>query len=141
MTRRKQKRAPKKSSASRTSRVTYYYRTKFVAHGDLLDRNYRVPVKVALHADDWCMGLFQVTPLFAFGESVFWQALSRHDVVALYIAGCNINARVATKGDNGTIWIYAEEVLRGLAKPVFVEEDFAERGTRDAKRKKAQRNG
>jgi hypothetical protein len=133
MTRRKQRRAPKKSSASRT--------TKFVAHGDLLSRNYRIPVKVALHADDWCIGLFQVTPLSAFGVSSFWQALSRHDVVALYIAGCNINARVATKGDNGTIWIYAEEVLRGLAKPVFVAEDLAERGTRDAKRKMVRRNG
>ena len=87
------------------------------------------------------MGLFQVTPLSAFGESVFRQALSRLDVVELYIAGCNIIARVATKGDNGTIWIYAEEVLRGFAMPVFVEEDLGDRGTRDAKRKKAQRNG
>ncbi len=138
MTTRKRAPKPKKSSASRSSRVTYYYRTKFVAYGDMLGRDYRIPVKVALHAEDWCMGLFQVTPLSAFGVSVFRQAISRHDVVALYIAGCNINARVATKGGNGTIWIYAEEVLRGLARPVFVEEDFGDRGTREAKRKKAQ---
>ena len=98
MARRKQSRAPKNSSASRSSRVTYYYRTRFVAYGDLLGRDYRIPVKVALPADDWCIGLFQVTPLSAFGESVFRQALSRLDVVALYIAGRNINALVATKG-------------------------------------------
>lgn len=142
MARRKQKRAPKKSSASRSSRVTYYYRTKFVAYGDLLGRDYRIPVKVALPADDWCMGLFQVTPLSAFGESVFRQDLSRLDVVELFIAGRNINALVASKGD-GTIWIYAEEVLHGLAYRVSVEEDrlFGNRRTRDAKRKKLQRNG
>ena len=46
MARRKQNRAPKKSSASRSSRVTYYYyRTKFVAYGDLLGRDCRIPSK------------------------------------------------------------------------------------------------
>jgi hypothetical protein len=85
--------------------------------------------------------LFQVTPLSALGESVFRYALSRRDVVALYIAGCEINARVATTGDNGTIWIYAEDILHGLARPVFVDEDFGTCGTRDANRKKAQRHG
>ena len=144
MARRKQSRAPKNSSASRSSRVTYYYRTKFVAYGDLLGRDYRIPVKVALPADDWCIGLFQVTPLSSFGESVFRQALSRLDVVELYIAGRNIYALVASKGDNtGTIWIYAEEVLHGLAYRVCVEEDrlFGDRRKGDAKLKKAQRNG
>jgi hypothetical protein len=144
MARRKQKRAPKKSSASRYSRVTYYYRTKFVAYGDLLGRDYRIPVKVALPADDWCIGLFQVTPLSAFGENVFRQDLSRLDVVELCIAGSNIYALVASKGDNiGTIWIYAEEVLHGLAHRVSVEEDrlFGDRRKGDAKLKKAQRNG
>jgi hypothetical protein len=136
------KRAPKKSSASRSSRVTYYYRTEFLAYGDLLDRDYRIPVKVALPADDWCIGLFQVTPLSAFGESVFRHDLSRLDVVELFIAGCNINALVASKGD-GTIWIYAEEVLHGLAHRASVEEDrlFGDRAAGDAKLKKAQRNG
>jgi hypothetical protein len=119
MARRKKKKAPNKSSASRPSRVTYYYRTKFVAYGNLLGRDYRIPVKVALPADDWCIGLFHVTPLSAFGNSVFRQALSRLDVVELYIAGCNIYALVASKGDNaGTIWIYADAVLHGLAHRV-----------------------
>jgi hypothetical protein len=144
MTRRKQKRTPKKSSASKPSRVTYYYRTKFVAYGDLLGRNCRLPVKVALPADDWCMGLFQVTPLSAFGERVFRQDLSRLDVVELYIAGRNVNALVASKGDNsGKIWIYADEVLHGLGYRVSVEEDrlYGDRRKGDAKLKKAQRNG
>jgi hypothetical protein len=141
MVRRKQKGAPKKSSAFRPSRVAHRYQTKFVAHGDLLGRDYRISVKIALPAGDWCMGLLQVTPLSAFGDSIF-RHLSRHDVVALYVAGCNINARVATKGDKiGPISIYAEDVLRGLARPVFVDEDFGNRGTQDAKRKKAGRNG
>ena len=133
---------PKKSSASRPSRVTYYYRTKFVGYGDLLGRDYRIPVKVALPADDWCMGLFQVTPLSAFGRSIFRQDLSRLDVVELYITGRNVNALVASKGDN-TIWIYADEVLHGLGYRVTVEEDrlYGDRKTGDAKLKKAQRNG
>jgi hypothetical protein len=122
--------------------VTYYYRTKFLAHGDFLGRDYRIPVKVALPADDWCFGLLQVTPLSAFGESVFRHALLRRDVVALKIAGCDIEARIATKGDNtGQIWVYADGVLRGLAKPVFVEEDRQDAERKKAHQKKAHQNG
>ena len=127
-------------SASTSSRVTYYYRTKFVAHGELVGRDYRCAVKVALPADDWCCGLFQVTPLSAFGRSAI-RHFSRHDIVPLYIAGCNVNARVASKGHNGEIWIFAQEVFRALARPALVNEDFGDRKTRAAKRKKAPRNG
>ena len=89
------------------------------------------------------MGLFAGDAAFRNSARVSCgRRLSRHDVVALYIAGCNINARVATKGDNGTIWIYRRRgASRARSIRVFVEEDFVERGTRDAKRKKAQRNG
>jgi hypothetical protein len=140
MAKRKKERAPKKSSAARSSRVTYYYRTKFVAYGDLLlGRDHRLPVKVALPADDWCIGVFQVTPLSAFGERVVRQDLSRLDVIELYIAGSYIYALVAAKGDK-TIWIYADEVLRGLAHRVAVKEDrlYGDRRKGDAKLKKAQ---
>jgi hypothetical protein len=136
-----QKTVPEMSSAPRIAKGTLYYRTKFCAYGDLLGWRHRIYVKIAIPPDDWCIGLFRMTPLSAFGESVFRQSVSRHDIVALYLAGCHINARVASKGENGTIWIYAEEVLRGLARPVFVEEDFSDRGKRDAKRKKAKKNG
>jgi hypothetical protein len=135
------KRASKKSSAFRPLRVTHRYRTKFVAHGDLLGRDFRIPIKIALPAGDWCLGLLQVTPLSAFGDSIF-RHFSRHDVLALYVAGCDINARVATTGNKtGPISIYAEDLLRGLARPAFAEEDFGDHGMQDAKRKKARRNG
>jgi len=141
MKRRKQKSSQKKSAAARASRVTYYYRTKFVAYGDLLGRDYRIPVKVALPANDWCMGVFLVTPLSAFGRTVFAK-LTRLDVIKLCIAGCYVFALVASKGENA-LWIYAEEVLHGLARRVYVKEDrlFGDRRKGDAKLKKAQKNG
>ena len=155
MTTRKQKRAPKKSSvatqktapemssAARIAKGTLYYRTKFVAYGDLLGWRHRIYVRIALPPDDWCLLVLKMTPLSEFGESVFRQGLSTRDVVKLYVGGCYLNARVAAKGIDGTIYIYAKEVLRGLAGPAFVDGDrrLGNRGTRDAKRKKARRNG
>jgi hypothetical protein len=81
------------------------------------------------------MLLLEMTPLCEFGASVF-QGLSRHDVVELYVAGRNLNARVASKGADGKIYIYAEHVLRGLAgSRVEIRE------AQIAKSKKAGRNG
>jgi hypothetical protein len=141
MTTRQQKSGPKKPSFTRFSDVTRDYRFKFVADGDLMGPDYRIAIKIALPTFDLYMGLFKVTPLCAFGESVFRRALSRHDVVQLYVGGCYVSARVATKGDNtGTIWIHADEVLRGLAKLALV----CNRGnseTQNAKHNKAGRNG
>jgi hypothetical protein len=154
MTKGKQKRAPKKSSvatqktapelssAPRIAKGTRYYRTKFIAYGDLLGWRHRIYVKIALPPDDWCMLVLQMIPLSEFGESVF-QGLSTNDVVKLYVGGCYLNARVAAKGIDGTIYIRAEAVLRGLAGLSLVDGDrrLCNRGTRDAKRKKARGNG
>jgi hypothetical protein len=144
-----QKTVPEMSSAPRIAKGTLYYRTKFVAYGDLLGWRHRIYVKIALHPDDWCMLVLEMTPLSEFGDSVFRQGLFTHDVVKLYVAGCYLNARVAAKGIDGTIYIHAQEVLRGLAGPAFVDGDrrLGNRGARHAKRKtrhasqKAQRNG
>jgi|HubBroStandDraft_6_1064221.scaffolds.fasta_scaffold753950_1 hypothetical protein len=142
MTTRQQKRAPEKSSSTRFSDVTRDYRIKFAADGDLMGPTYRIAIKIALPTVDLYMGLFRVTPLSAFGESVFRRALSRHDVVQLYVGGCYVSARVATKGNNtGTIWIYADEVLRGLARLALVCADGSNSDTQNAKREKAGRNG
>jgi hypothetical protein len=138
-----QKTAPEMSSAARIGKGTRYYRTKFIAYGDLLGWRHRIYVKIALPPDDWCMLVLKMTPLSEFGESVFQQGLSTHVVVKLYVGGRYVNARVAAKGIDGTIYIPAEAVLRGLAGPAFVDGDrrLGNRGTRDAKRKKAPRNG
>jgi hypothetical protein len=80
------------------------------------------------------MLVLEMTPLCEFGASVF-QGLSRHDVVELYVGGRYLNARVASKGADGTIYIYAEHVLRGLAGSRIGNE------TQIAKSKKAGRNG
>jgi hypothetical protein len=145
MAKRQQKRAPKKSSASPFSDVTRDYRITFVADGDLkLGLRARIPIKIALPTHERCMGLLKVTPLSAFGQSVVHQTLSRDDVVELFLGGCNINARVSTKGDNtGTIWVYAEDMLRGLARPFTLYDDprFNNGETQDAKPKEAGRNG
>jgi hypothetical protein len=144
-----QKTVPEMSSAPRIAKGTLYYRTKFVAFGDLLGRRHRIYVKIALLPDDWCMLVPKMTPLSEFGESVC-RGLSAHDVVKLYVGGCYLNARVAAKGIDSTIYIHAAEVLRGLAGRAFVDDDRrlgnrgardAKRKTRDAKRKKARRNG
>jgi hypothetical protein len=144
MAQRQKKGAPKKSLASPFSDVTRDYPITFVAEGDLkLGPDFRIPIKIALPTDERCMGLFVATPLSAFGEIVFRQALSRNQVVALYVGGCDMTARVATKGDNtGTIWLYAEDVLRGLARPVTLYDDprFNDGETQDAKYKEAGRN-
>jgi hypothetical protein len=138
----RQQRAQKNWSVIRFSDVTRDYRIKFVADGDLIGPDYRIAIKIALPTCDLYMGLFKLTPLSAFGESVFRRALSRHDVVQLYVGGCYVSARVATKGNNtGTIWIHADEVLRGLAKLALVCEDRSNSETWDAKHKKATRNG
>ena len=139
---RKQKTAPEMSSAPRIAKGTRYYRTKFVAYGDLLGWRHRIYVQIALPPDDWCMFVLKMTPLSDFGQSVFG-GLSAHDVVKLYVGGCHMNARVAAKGMDGTIYIHAKDVLRGLAGPAFVDGDrrLGNRGTRDAKRKKARGNG
>jgi len=128
-----QKTVPQMSSAPRIAKGTLYYRAKFVAYGDLLGWRHRIYVKIALLPDNWCFLLLKLTPLSEFGESVFRQGLSTHDVVKLYVGGCYLNARVAAKGIDGTIYIHAAEVLRGLAGPA--DRRLGNRGARDVKRK------
>jgi hypothetical protein len=139
---REQTSVPKKSWVPRIGKGTLYYRTKFVAYGDLLGWRHRIYVKIALQRDDWCMLVLEMTPLCEFGESVF-RGLSRHDVVKLYVGGCYLNARVASKGADGKIYIYAEGVLRGLAGPALVYHNgrIGISKTQNAKSKKAGRNG
>jgi hypothetical protein len=139
MAKRKKERAPKKSSSTRCFRLSDYPR--FIVLGDVLVRDYRIPVEVALPKDSR-RGLFAVTSLSQFGEDVLQREISRHDLIALNIAGRNINARVATMG-NSSIWIFGEPVLRGLAHSASFDWKrlFGKRGKPDVKRKKAQRNG
>lgn len=129
--RRKQKNAQKVAALSDISRD---YAITFVADGDLMPGpNFRIPIEIAHPAGERFIGLLKLSAQSAFAEQVFRQALRPKDSVELYLGGCTITARVASKdGKSGAIWVHADDVFRGLAKPVLLADDVPSKD-RDAK--------
>lgn len=131
---------PKKLSAPRPFRLSDW--PKIVVFADVLVGDKCIRVDIGL-PKDWRAGLFEVTSLFASGDDVFRQELSRYDVIMLKVDGRNINARVAEVDNTGRVWIFGEKVLRGLARSASLKWPrlFGEPRKPDVKRKKARTNG